>query len=316
MNKKAVIVIVLVLVTGLSFWGLTVKQRVDKKVTIPYSMQKIHEQLSIPENMINWYFPFAGIDTLQQKITTTSKRIDASGSYLEIANQSIAGSGIIAGNKKEKKVFIFTILPDTTNIIQCDVQLSYNTTLFRKLFGGGSLEKEAVKSLESLKAYMEDSRRLYGFQIERETVTDTSFLFNRRTVPLSEKQAGTKKLFEDLIHYAEKNNLGYTGTRIFYTMNSSGNHVTLYASIGISKSFENKIGNEFEYKAMPAGKNLLVAVYQGRFGDVYKVYEALEQYKSDYLLSSMAIPFQKFMNDGYDFAEDQVVQLKVYYPIF
>ena len=222
----------------------------------------------------------------------------------------------MTGTKNGKKFLVFNIIPDSTNTTQCDVSLSYNTTLFKKLFGATSLEKEAVKSLDNLKAYMEDTKKLYGFEIGREIVTDTSFLFSRRTVPQNEKQAGTKKLFEDLIAYSQKNNLGYTGTRIFYTMTQNGNQVTLYASIGISNRFENTVGNIYEYKAMPAGKNLLVAIYQGPYDEVNKAYAALEQYKSDYLLSSMAIPFQKFMNEGYDFADDQVVQLKVYYPIF
>jgi len=67
---------------------------------------------------------------------------------------------------------------------------------------------------------------------------------------------------------------------------------------------------------MPVGKNLLEASYQGPFGEAHKAYRALESFKTDHNLSSMAIPFQKFLSDGYDFADDQTVQLKVYYPIF
>ena len=252
-SKKIIVVILLILVAGFCFFGLTIKQRTDKKVTIPFSMQKIHEQLSEPDNIIKWYLPFAGIDTTQQKISTTQTKIEANGNYLEIKNQSIAGSGIITGNKDANKVFVLTIIPDSTNRMLCEVQLSYNTTLFKKIFGGSALEKNAVKSLENLKDYMEDTKKLYGFEIGLETVVDTAFVFSRRTVPVNNRQAATKKLFEDLISYAEKNSLGYTGTRIFYSMKNSSGEVTLYASVGISKSFENKTGNLYEYKAMPAG---------------------------------------------------------------
>jgi effector-binding domain-containing protein len=301
---------------GFCLVGLLLKYREDKKVSIPFSMQKIHEQISNPEKIIKWYLPFAGVDTTRQALIYTSKKIASGNNYLDIQNQSMAGTGIITGDDATKKVFVFTIIPDSINKMKCDVQLSYNTTLFKKLFGGGSLEKNAVKSLENLKAYMEDTKKLYGFHIEREMVLDTSFLFGRRTVPVIERQAATKKLFENLISYAEKNKLGYTGTRIFYSMKNNMAEITLYASIGITNSFENKQGSPFEYKAMPVGKNLLVATYQGPFGDVYKVYAALDEYRTDYFLTSMAIPYQKFMNEGYDFADDQVVQMKVYYPIF
>lgn len=316
-TKKVILFFFIFLICFLCVLAATLQQRTDRTVTIPFSMQKIYEQVTYPANIIKWYMPFARIDTTQAKINITTKRIEANSDFLEITSQSIAGAGIITGNNKSRKVFLLTIIPDIADKMKCDVRLSYNTTFFNKLFGNGStLEKDALKSLENLKAYMEDTKKLYGFQIERETVVDTAFVFSRRTVPVKERQSATKKLFEDLISYAEKNNLGYTGTRIFYSMKNSNGTITLYASAGISKSFENKIGNLYEYKAMPAGKNLLVAQYQGTFAGVYKAYIALDQYRTDYLFTTMAIPYQKFMNDGYDFADDQVVQMKVYCPIF
>jgi len=316
LTKKRILILLTVFIACFGLFAATLKQRTDKTVTIPFSMQKIHEQLSDPANIIKWYLPFAGIDTSQTKINITKTKIEASGDYLEIKSQSMAGAGIVTGSKKGEKFFLFTIKPDSSDKMKCNVQLSYNTTFFKKIFGGDTPEKDAVKSLDNLKAYMEDTKRLYGFEIGRETVVDTSFVFSRRTVPVNERQEATKKLFEDLISYAEKNKLGYTGTRIFYSMKNSDGTITLYASAGISTSFENKAGNPYEYKAMPAGKNLLVANYQGPFGEVHKAYAALDEYRTDYLFTSMAIPYQKFMNDGYDFADEQVVQMKVYYPIF
>ena len=67
---------------------------------------------------------------------------------------------------------------------------------------------------------------------------------------------------------------------------------------------------------MPFGKNLLVANYHGPYGEVHKAYTALENFKADHRLSSMAIPYQKFLQEGYDFSDDEIVQMKVYYPVF
>ena len=70
------------------------------------------------------------------------------------------------------------------------------------------------------------------------------------------------------------------------------------------------------HKKMPFGKNLLVANYHGPYGEVHKAYTALENFKADHRLSSMAIPYQKFLQEGYDFSDDEIVQMKVYYPVF
>ena len=43
---------------------------------------------------------------------------------------------------------------------------------------------------------------------------------------------------------------------------------------------------------------------------------AADMLPSDHRLSSMAIPYQKFLQEGYDFSDDEIVQMKVYYPVF
>jgi effector-binding domain-containing protein len=313
--KKVLLITFIVALTGFALFVFFAPQRVDKKVSIPYSLLKIADMLSSTKNIVKWYHPFAITDTAAVN-TSSLKKAYSGKEYVEISEQSMIGVSLIAGNEELKKFFLFTIIPDSVNKLLCDVQLSYNSTLFQKWFNKGLLEEQAEKSLDNLKSYMEDNKRLYGFEIERDVVTDTSFLFLRRTVPLSQRQVATKSLFEELISYAQVKGAGYTGTRIYYTQKNDTANITIFASIGISKRLENKIGNVIEYKGMPAGKNLLVATYQGPFADTYKVYTALEQYKADHYFTSMAIPFQKFMNDGYDFADEQVVQLKVYYPIF
>lgn len=196
-----------------------------------------------------------------------------------------------------------------------EITLSYTTSGFRKWFTKNTLESNAEKSLENLKDYMTDTRRFYGFEIERTTVEDTAFLFTKETCPVSERKAVTKKMFEKLLAYATSKNAGYNGNRIYYTL-KSGNELTIFASIGVNNMVETSASGDIEYKRMPFGKNLLVTTYQGSFMQTDKAYNALEEFKKDHNLLTMAIPYQKFLSDGYDFDDDQVVQLKIYSPIF
>jgi len=285
-------------------------------IALPYSMIKTGEQLNNTENIVKWYLPFAGNDSLSQSVRNSNNRISSNNYSIQVADRSSVNVVLEAGYKEKYRRFVFEAVSDSGDMDVCSVYLTYKSTLLEHWLDKGSLEKKAVQSLESLKTYMEDTRRFYGFEIEYTTVVDTSFIFLSTTVPSTEKRAVTKKIFDQLIAYAEQKNAGYNGTRIFYSVPFGTDQIMLFASIGVTNRIITNPGEGFSYKRMPFGKNLLMASYQGPYKDVVKAYTALENFKADHHLSSMAIPYQKFISEGYDFADEQVVQMKVYYPIF
>jgi hypothetical protein len=319
LRKKHYLAFVLVvLLASFIYYVCFVPKVYRQQVDIPYTMLKTGEQLNNPRQIAKWYFPFATNDSLKQALQTQeSKQIILNGHSLEVAEFNTISSIIKTGYANTHKEFLFSAVSDSA-MESCNVTLTYKSTLFNKWFNAKSKEliKNAVKSLENLKDYMEDTRQFYGYQIEQTTVADTSFIFLSKTVPVAEKRAATKKLFDRLIDYSKKRDAGYTGTRIFYSILYGNGQVMLFASIGVTNRIEIPESEEIQYKKMPFGKNLLMATYQGPYGEVSKVYTALENFKSDHKLSSMAIPYQKFLSEGYDFADDQIVQMKVYYPIF
>jgi hypothetical protein len=289
--------------------------KVQKKITVPYDMYKAAEQLNNRENFIKWYLPFAGLNQTDITKPAKTQTILSGDDSAQIGNISMFGASIKVSHKSNAKIFHFTTLSDSVQTLSSSITLSYKTTLFRKWFSKSVLEKNAEQSLDNLGDFMSDTKRFYGFDIQRVLVEDTSFLFSREVVPLKDKQAGTKKIFEKLIAFAAKNNADYTGNRIFYSL-VSGDQVTLFASIGVTKTIATEPNGDIQYKMMPVGKNLLITNYQGPFGDAKKAFDALEEFKKDHRLSSMAIPYMKFITDGYDFSDEQLVQLKIYYPIF
>jgi len=278
-------------------------------------MYRCGEQLNKARMLVIWYSPFSdntGTSITDSGATQVLRYNDHTAS---IQDATPFGSIIKSTNKKSSGLFSFTASPDAADIQASVIHLSYNSTLFRQWFGKNPLEKEAEKSLENLKTYMTDTKRFYGFEIQEVKVEDTAFLFSRAIFPIAQKRSGIIKLFDKLIAFAEKNQSGYNGTRILYMM-ESGNEITLFAGIGVTVAANPAPGSEIEYKRMPLGKNLLMTNYQGPFGQSGKAFEALQQFKSDHQLTGIAIPYQKIMSDGYDFADDQMVQLRVYYPVF
>lgn len=313
-KKHIYSLIILMAIAAFVFYVSVVPKTFRHRVSIPFGMLKTGEQLYNPAYLVKWYVPFTQTDS--HAFDSTTKNTISNGNYsLEINDQTLVGAVLKSRSGTNQKEFLFNVVPDTLSALESIVTLSYINTLFNEWFKRDELVKNALQSLANLKDYMEDTKRLYGYEIRITTVADTSFLFLSGTVPVAEKRAATKKLFEQLIAYADKKKAGYNGTRIFYSQKLD-DEITLFASIGVSNFVLIDPGEPFEYKRMPYGKNLLEAAFQGPFGNVYKVYEALETFKTDRQLVSMAIPFQKFMSDGYDFSDSQVVQMKVYYPIF
>lgn len=317
--RNILTVLLLLTVSSFLFYFFFVQQTVRKTANIPLPVLKVSQQFTEPANLVKWYMPFTNTGMQPNIQYNDSNNIIRSGNdSIEISNQSIYSTLVKSFSGKQKKDFLFSAVPDTDTAgqEQTVVTMTYKTSLFKQWFSKGSLEKNALQSFTNLKEYMEDTKRLYGYEIRPVTVTDTLFLFISETVAVGEKRNATRKLFEHLIAYAEKEKAGYNGVRIFYSQKKPDDKVTLFASIGITNRINIPPADPFEQKMMPFGKNLLEATYQGPYGESDKVFQALESFKTDHQLLSMAIPFKKFLSDGYDFAEDQVVQMKIYYPIF
>lgn len=267
-------------------------------IAINHKVLKTSEQFSSVDKVKNWYrFPEGSQDSIALREQTPVQLL------MDIINPG------------SKNTFRFTINGDTADIYRSLVTLQYPTTLFNKLTGETAPVKLARKNLAGLKEYMEDTRRFYGYEMQLVKVEDTAFLFRTVVVPAAEKRAGTRKVFDELIGFAATADAGYNGVRICYYV-PGDEEVRIFAGVGVTRMVDPPLSTGIEYKRMPYGKNLLVASYQGTLEDVTKVYRAMEQFKNDHNMTSMAIPFQKILSDGYDFSDDQVVQLKVYFPVF
>lgn len=315
MIKKITLIFLLLVAVAFGIYAGFSTRTVNKTIRVPYPPFRVAEQISTPFNLSKWMLPFSADGAnpdIQNQAGHKAVRLANDSAILTI--KSVFNTEIDLYTNGDHHGFSYQVSPDTANV-GSDITMSYKTTLLQKWMGGGDAIKSAENSFENLKEYLQDSKRFYGYEIRTVSVVDTSFLFIRETVPLSEKRTATKKLFEQLIKYAEEHNAGYNGIRIFYPL-VTDDKITLFASIGVSNQVTPPANSPIQYKMMPFEKKLLEADYQGAYGKADKVFEALEQYKADFNLTSMAIPFQKFLSDGYDFADDQIVQLKVYYPVF
>jgi hypothetical protein len=288
-----------------------------KEVKIESDLLQIIGKLTDMKKVAQWYLPFATGDTSKnvfiggqlQKLTNSENSIGV--------ERELPGSvwyKINSGGKSRSVVY--SVFADSARL--CRVRVNYESTLWNNLFGGDEITANAKKSLLNLKEYFTDTKKMYGYEIEMTQLQDTTFLFLSNVVPNSKKREGIKNLFDSLIGYAKDKNAGYTGNRIFYYNSADKDSTHLFGGIGIlnAPSFADQKASAIELKRMPYKTKLLVAYYQDAFKNLKNAYEKMEEYTREHNMTVVALPFTKFLTDGYNFADDQVIQAVVCYPIF
>lgn len=252
MKRKITISIVLLLSSFFMFYILFFQHEFKKTVHLPLPILTVTEQFKNPENLQKWFAPFdiGGNITLD----SSNKKVSTGEYHVQIKDQSLYSSLLIYSNNKKEKQFLISALPDTAKNSVTSLSIIYKSSYFKKWFGQDDLTKKAVTSFTNFREYIEDSKRVYGYDIKPVKVVDTLFLFERRTVQQADRKQAMKSIFENLIAYSEENNLGYTGNRIFYSQ-KTGDNITLFASIGITRVIEVPKNAAVEIKRMPFEKN-------------------------------------------------------------
>lgn len=309
--KKKVLFFLVVLVAATLIYAIFVTTVFHKEISIPQPIALINKQVSTVNNISKWYLPFASGDSTNFKFTPG--KVEFNNTSLSVTKHvDLSIWYQIAQNKKQQTV-VLSVLADTGH--SSKVVLSYESTWWNKVLGGNDIIKNAEESLKNLKEYFADTKKMYGYQMEVEEVTDTAFVFTSKVVAKSNKKEAFKSLYESLINYATEKDLGYTGVRIFYTSGYGNDSVHLFTSIGITNTKEVPMDGLFSLKKMPYKGRLLTAYYQGEFNHVNQAINALGQFKSDNEMTSMAIPFIKLISEGISFEDNQIIQAKACYPI-
>lgn len=316
-GRKFVIILLLGVAGMLLLISVTIPFTFSTKAMVPYSLDKTMEQVRLPAQLEKWFFPFARFDTqLIKKSLSPRPLLSTTDHELLVESSSPATAILKLTEEGNSKRFNIVILPDPQNSRSCIVKLPIRSTFWKRMIDPDPLDELAISSIKNLGEFTNDTKRFYGFHINREAVTDSSYLYITTTVKPDQKVTGTKLLFDSLAAFATKNNITWNGKRIFYSQLTSPDELQLFASIAINSAVGLNPAEGISKKMMPMGKNLLVADFRGAYKDVAAAFRALEQYKRDYSLVSMAIPFEDFKTPGYGFAPEDTVEIKVCYPVY
>ena len=283
-------------------------------IEVPFAVVKAVDHFRDPHKMSKWMQPFASVS--ENKLVINPQEIILGKDTLQILQNGFIDLRFRRADGKDTFGYSIDADGEVDQPNLTKFTLSYNTTPWKKLTEKNPLVQESFRNMDAFAAYMKDPVKVYGYNIREVLVTDTSFLFATRTVPNSKFASETKLLFDMLIAEAKKRDAGYNGVRIFNWQDIGDGTTSLFAGIGVTKKIDTNDNDVVSYKMMPYQKKLLIADYEGPYKDVMKVYAAMEEYKEDNKRVSMAIPFHKYISDGYGFADTQVVKMRVSFPVF
>ena len=312
-NRKFITVTILILLTAFIVYATLFKTVHYKEIKINASVPVIHREISSLNKIAKWFLPFATADTNSNKIIK-QESVAYENSSLKITNIIGYSAQYEVTENENSKPILFTVMPDTGHYSK--VTASYKSTLWQEIFNSNKIIQQTEKSLESLKDYIGDAKKMYGYDVEMTSVTDTAFLFSSKVVLKQEKKTAFKNLFESLIKFAETKNLGYNGVRIFYMLPYGKDSIHLFTSIGITNTDAVPFTGPFILKRMPYMGKLLMSYYQGSFANTITPLNALAQYETDNDMKSMAIPFIKLITEGIEFDDSQIIQAKALYPVY
>jgi hypothetical protein len=289
------------------------KQPEPKHADVTFKALRAADHLSDPRKVSKWMLPFSQLPA--GELVYTPNSIIGGKDTLIIRQLSAVDIGYTLKSPDLHAGFTITAAPMDNRPGVTRLLLSWAGEDAALGKGNRAAAKSVHASMDSLASYFTIPEKMYGYPIRDIKVTDTAFLFASRTIATADFPQASAALFEMLLRQAAKYKVPYTGVRIF-NMEKMGDRRVIYAGIGIEYRVDTSPGDSAAFKWMPYQKNLLAVDMEGPYSEVDRVKESLEQYRVDKEMVSMAIPFHKYLSDGYGYTDSQRVRIRVCLPVY
>lgn len=284
-------------------------------VSIPLPIERTVEQLSKSTQVKNWFKPFGTVDNDSLAAMGNKWKMNAGNQQLELLSAN--SFSVILGLTSEmaKANLFYRIGMDSNYSDQSKVTLSYKKNLWGNFNGRNKLLQQAADNLRSLEAFTSNNIRFYGLDIRHKQVTDSAYLYMQNTVKNGQLKKAINELYGELEAFAVNRKLIRSGSRIINILPQKNDSVRISVGISISTYLHLPTDSKITYRTMPYGKKLLEAPFKGRYADLPKAFRSLEQYGRDHQLTTMAIPYGKYLDDRLDNEEGDIIDMLVYYPV-
>ena len=270
----------------------------QKESIIRNKFEYVDQLIGDPQSWKKWYTPVKGL---------CSK--DPSACSFENGNGDKAFSVMIPGGHIKVELlqglnymidlslpegssdFILGILPGEM-MKDAKVVYSYKTNLLARLFPFVATNNITDALINDLKLFLEDSRLFYGFNIRVAPPVGNGLIVKQVVVPKSMRFQYVKNTFQQLEHYINSDTSNQALANSISYIPARKDSVELIVGIVMHKSIA---GNDsIRFMQIPVGQQLLVADFEGFYGEKVNVYTAMARYMADHNIAGRAGMYESF----------------------
>lgn len=284
-------------------------------ISIPLPIERALGMISEADNVTKWYRPFTEAGTIKNAAPGKPWTLQ-SGSYnLALVSFNTYMATLSLSGDEQKLAAVYRAAPDSNYIDQTKISLAYKKNYWGNFNGRNKLIALAEENLKSLEGFANNTLRLYGYDIRQKTITDSSYLFTQQQTSVSNLSLTVQSLYKQLAAFAEAKNVAADGPKIVNIRPVSKDSVVVSVGLSIPQYLYTAPGAAISYRTMPFGKKLLETTFKGRYTDLPNAFQALDQYARDHRLTNMAIPYGRFPDAKTDYANGDIIDMLVYFPV-
>lgn len=309
--KKILLAVALLVVLFLAAVYLLIPNRVhiSQTLNMPVNREGLMRSLSAKENWVKWW---------PVKNNGDSTSLLLNGRQYELVDAKVLS---ILLRITEKGVSIpaeITAVADGTDFSMVSIDgvmaTSYNPfKRIQRYFKARAIKKDAALLLKSMGDHYSAISALYGYDIRKEHVVDSTLLTNIKEVtgyPTTEK---IYSLVDELKAYIKSQDASETGSPMLNIFTKDSINYLLKVAIPVNKKLPDT--GTMSYRWMLGGGNILITEVKGGRAEISKAYKQIEFYISDFKRVAPAIPFESLVTDRRQQPDSNQWITRIYYPV-
>jgi hypothetical protein len=182
-----------------------------------------------------------------------------------------------------------------------------------RFFTANKIKKGIPELLQSIKSYHSNTLNLYGYDIQKKSVVDSTLISTSKEIKGYPSTAVIYSLIDELKNYIQQqaaNETGYPMLNIF-----TKDSITYLVKVAIPVDKKLPSSGNISYRWMLGGGNILITEVKGDNQEIQKAYTQIQQYISDYKRVAPAIPFESLVTDRRKQPDSSQWITKIYYPV-
>ncbi|HEY6978233.1 MAG TPA: hypothetical protein VH396_18155, partial [Chitinophagaceae bacterium] len=284
--KKFLLLVLIIFSTGIVLYFIPITQ--GKTYIIKSNFDNTLSSLNKPANWEKWHpfvrtlsaKDFKTFQCMRDSLTHSFRFLNSPDSMVVKAINPLLYN-VEQYNERSISSYAYQIIPSSsTNSIT--IRTIEKVPLLSYLFALPG-ENKGNESVLALKAFLENEKAFYGYNIQIEKVRDTVFAVTTLTISQNDLFKTLPKEFSRIDTYIkEKNLIQKNFASVSY--NPTGDSLELILGIPVNKF---ATGNkDIKCVNIPKGR-MLTGNYRGKFGEREKIYETFRKYTHDHYLEDV-----------------------------